>query len=99
MTLKKRITIAAVTSILLVAATLLITGNKIANSIEHRFDNLSITSKQNLWKKIISTERNLVRANTSSNARGRDTLKEIIARNHTTKKCSAEFPQILYDEV
>ena len=81
MTLKKRITIAAVISILLVAATLLITGNKIANSIEHRFDNLSITSKQNLWKKIISTELNLMRANTSSIARDRDTLKAIKSKN------------------
>lgn len=81
MTLKTRITIAAVTAILVVAATLLIIGQQIENSIEDRLQNLSITSKKNLWEKIISTEINLMRANTSSIARDRDTLKALKNRN------------------
>jgi methyl-accepting chemotaxis protein len=77
MTLKARINIAAVTSILLVAVTLLVFGKLIENSVEARFQEASITGKTALWQKIITSQLDHMGSNTSSIARDRETLKAL----------------------
>ena len=77
MTLKTRINLAAVFSILLVAIILLIFSKLIENSVEVRFQEASLTGKTALWKKIITSQFDHMEANTSSISRDRDTLKAL----------------------
>jgi len=77
MVLKTRITIAAVTSILLVAVTLLVLGNLIENSLEERFQAVSVNGKTALWQKIVASELDRMGSNTGSIARDRETLKAL----------------------
>ena len=79
MTLKTRITIAAVTAILLVVSSLLVLGRLTENAVEKRFQDISITSKTALWQKIISSELNHMESNTINIARDRNTLKALKA--------------------
>jgi len=79
MTLKTRINIAAVTSILLVAITLLVSGKLIENSVEARFQEASVTGKTALWQKIIASQLDHMESNTSSIARDRETLTALKA--------------------
>lgn len=82
MILKTRITVAAVTSIILVAAILLIIGQQKESAIEEQLKNQTFSSKNNLWHKIIATDATIMRSNTSSVTRDRDTLKAIKTKQY-----------------
>lgn len=77
MTLKTRINIAAVISILFVAIILLIFGNLIENSVEIRFQKASLAGKTALWKKIITSQFDHMEASTNSVTRDRGILKAL----------------------
>ena len=77
MTLKTRINIAAVISIILVATILLVLGKLSENLVEIRFQEASLTGKSALWKKIISSQYDHMEANTNIITRDRDSLKAI----------------------
>ena len=77
MTLKTRVNIAAVISILLVAIILLIFGKLTENSVEARFQEASLMGKSALWKKIINSQYDHMEANTNTITRDRNILKAI----------------------
>ena len=81
MFLKTRITIATVTSIALVAVTLLVLGNLIESSLEERFQAVAVNGKSALWQKIITSEFDRMGSNTGSIARDRETLKALKSSN------------------
>ena len=81
MTLKTRVNIAAIISILLVTVTLLTFGKFIENSVEIRYEEASLTGKTALWQKIITSQFDQMVANTSSITRDRPTLKALKNEN------------------
>ena len=81
MTLKARVTFAAVISLLLVAAALLIFGKLNENSIEIRFQEASLTGKSALWRKIINSQFDHMESNTRSITRDRNTLNALKAND------------------
>lgn len=81
MTLKSRINIAAIISIMIVAMTLSIFSKLIENSVEIRYEEVSLTGKSALWYKIISSQFDLMASNTRSITRDRATLNALKSKN------------------
>ena len=87
MSLRARITLAAVLATLLVAAALVVTGRISQHHVEGRFQDAVFTGKSLLWQALVASQATQMEANASNLSRDRETRQAL--RNRDVAKLEA----------
>src|SRR4029453_18890070 len=96
MTLRVRVTLVAISAILLVVVALVVASRVARKSVEERFRQAIITSKEVLWRQIVSSQLDHMLANVPGLTRNSEALR---ALQSTDRLVLAENAQPLYNRL